>query len=446
MKTSTSEPGEAASERADHVPPTSPDESRQARGFYYGWVILGVAMMVTFMSGPGQSYSVAAFIDPMLADLKLLRSEYSLAYLVATLVSGATLPFVGRLLDALGSRRLLPLNAILLGLACLGMAGVRHLAELYLGMSFVRCLGQGALTLTGTWMVGQWFERRRGLAMGLLGLGSTLSFMVFPAGNNWLIGHYGWRTAWVVLGCGVWGLLGVPAFLLVRSRPEDLGVDPDRRIPSPSPTTSRSSASTVTSYPWNARQACRTATFWQVVSALATSAMVSTGLVFHQVSLLSEHGVSKSAALGLLSVQAFVACVVSVVGGYLADHIPPRRLLSASMILMALAIILLLLGVRSPLVALAYSILLGLHMGVQRCSGSVLMVNYFGRVNFGAINGIAMCLVVGAAALGPLPLALVKDYTGRYDLALMGLLFFPLASALAVWSAEPPRPPELVSP
>ena len=190
-------------------------------------------MMGMFMSGPGQSYSVAAFIDPMLADLGLLRSQYSLAYLVATLISGASLPFVGRALDRFGARRLLPAIALLLGLACLGMAGVRHLLGLYLGLTFVRCLGQGALTLISTWMVGQWFVRRRGLAMGLLGLGSTLSFMVFPAGNLWLIEGYGWRGAWTALAVAVWALLCVPAALLVRNRPENLGLEPDRPTTKP---------------------------------------------------------------------------------------------------------------------------------------------------------------------------------------------------------------------
>lgn len=405
-------------------------------------MILGVAMAGMFMSGPGQSYSMAAFIDPMLADLGLLRSQYSLAYLVATLISGASLPFVGRLLDAQGSRRVLPALALLLGLACLGMAGVRHLLGLYVGLTLVRCLGQGALTLVSTWMVGQWFERRRGIAMGLLGLGSTLSFMAFPASNLWLIEGYGWRDAWVALAFAVWALLGVPAALLVRNRPEDLGLEPDRPRPPSRPTAG--SAPTVASpapaHAWTARQACRTPAFWKVVSALATSAMVSTGLVFHQVSLLSERGVTKAAALGLLSVQAFFACVTSLVGGYLADRIPPRRLLSASMVFMALAIVLLM-GVRSPLVALPYSVLLGLHTGIQRCSGATVLVGYFGRAHFGAVKGIAMSLVIGAAALGPLPLALAKDCLGRYDLALLGLLLFPLASAVAVWSALPPRSP-----
>ena len=404
-------------------------------------MILGVAMTGMFMSGPGQSYSVAAFIDPMLADLGLLRSQYSLAYLVATLISGASLPFVGRALDRLGARLLLPAIALLLGLACHWMAGVRHLPGLYLGLTMVRCLGQGALTLVSTWMVGQWFVRRRGLAMGLLGLGSTFSFMAFPAGNLRLIEGYGWRGAWTTLGFVVWALLCLPAALLVRNRPEDLDPTADRPPTGPGDRSARTATLRESEPGWTARQAIRTAAFWRVVSALATSGMVTTGLVFHQVSILGGRGVSQESALGLLGVQAAFACVMSLVGGYLADRIPPRHLLSASMVLMAMAIVLLL-GVRSPLAALPYSALLGMHTGIQRCSGSVTLINFFGRAHFGSVHGIAMALVIGAAALGPLPLALAQDFLGGYRPALLLLLFFPVASAMAVWSAHPPGRPE----
>lgn len=429
--------------RKSRYRPLIPLQSKPSPG--YAWVILGVAMMGMFMSGPGQSYSVAAFIDPMLRDLGLLRSQYSLAYLVATLISGASLPFVGRALDALGARRMLPAIALLLGLACLWMSSVRHLLGLYLGLTMVRCLGQGALTLISTWMVGQWFFTRRGLAMGLLGLGSTFSFMIFPSNNLWLIEHHGWRNAWSVLAVSVWAILCIPAIFLVRNRPEHLDQESEPLTSNPkedpSPTHDRSE----TPYFWTARQASRTAAFWKVVSALATSAMVSTGLVFHQVSILSGWGVSKEAALGLLGVQALFACIMSLVGGYLADRMPARYLLSVSMVLIATAVILLLI-VKSSLVALPYSVLLGMHMGIQRSSGSLTIIEFFGRIHFGSINGLAMSLVVGAAALGPLPLALAKDYLGSYEPALLALLCFPLASAIAVWSAHPPGNPSRSAP
>jgi hypothetical protein len=111
------------------------------------------------------------------------------------------------------------------------------------------------------------------------------------------------------------------------------------------------------------------------------------------------------------------------------------------MVFLALAM-LLVLGVGSPALVLPYSILLGLHTGIQRCSGAVALLGAFGRLHFGSIKGLAMALVIASAALGPLPLALAKDHLGSYDLVLAAMTVLPVASALAVWGARPPRHPE----
>ena len=84
--------------------------------------MLGVGTLGMFLSAPGQSFSVAAFIDPMLVDLGLLRTDYSIAYLVAGLIGGALLPGIGLLLDRVGARALLPTLGLLLGIACLWMS------------------------------------------------------------------------------------------------------------------------------------------------------------------------------------------------------------------------------------------------------------------------------------------------------------------------------------
>ena len=135
---------------------------RSAFRWHPAWAVLGIAAAAQFMSAPGQSYSVAAFIDPMLADLGLLRTEFSMAYLVATLASGATLPFVGRLVDRYGARVMMPTVALLLGFACLWMSRIGGVVGLYVGFTLIRCLGQGSLTMISTWLVGEWFDKRRG--------------------------------------------------------------------------------------------------------------------------------------------------------------------------------------------------------------------------------------------------------------------------------------------
>jgi MFS family permease len=416
------------------------------RRFHPGWVILGMSAVIVFMSAPGQSYSVAAFIDPMLGDLGLLRTQYSLAYLVATVLGGLTLPMMGRWLDSFGARKMLPIVALLLGMACLWMGSIHHVAALYLGFAMIRCLGQGTLTLISSWIVGEWFERRRGLATGLVGLGGTLSVMCVPQINNLLIVQFGWRSTWMFLAAAVGALLIIPGIVILRDRPEDMGLLPDGRVPTDldksapvrvTADNSRPKFIQPTQVSWTASEACRTPTFWKLLAVISTCSMIGTGLIFHQVSLLGEHGVTRSNALWLMAVQAVVGTVSSVVAGYLTDRIQARYLLAASMLFISTALALWM-WVPSPVIAVVYAGLLGLQGGIIRTTGTVVWINYYGRLYQGAVRGLAMSIMVIAAAFGPLPLALAKDHFGSYQLALGCFLVFPLIAGVAVLTAEPP--------
>ncbi len=420
--------------------------------FHPGWVMLGVAAAGIYMSAPGQSYSVAAFIDPMLTDLNLHRTEFSAAYLVATLIGGLTLPWIGRLLDAWGARRMLPIVALLLGLACVWMSSIRTVVGLYIGFSLIRCLGQGSLTLISTWMIGEWFERRRGLATGLLGLGGTLSVMSVPQINDFLITEYGWRNSWMILAAVVAGVLVLPGMLLIRNRPEDMGLLPDGGFPTDSRHTYADPANPatpvvaadlhskhpmVTDESWTVSESIRSPTFWKLLSVVAACSLVGTGLVFHQVSLLAEHGVSRVDALRLMAVQAFVGTISSVVAGYLTDRIQARYLLFGSMLFLSLALLLLIV-MPSPGWSVVYAALLGLQGGIIRSTGTVVWINYYGRLYQGAVRGFAMSFMVIAAAFGPLPLALAKDHLGDYNRCLIGFLILPLLAGVGVLTAAPP--------
>lgn len=420
--------------------------------FHPGWIILGMAAVIVYMSAPGQSYSVSAFIDPMLTDLGLSRTQYSLAYLVATLLGGFTLPQMGRLLDSIGARRMLPVVALLLGGACLWMGRIENLLALYVGFTLIRCLGQGTLTLIASWIVGEWFERRRGLATGLMGIGGAVSTMTVPQINNFLIVEFGWREAWAILAAAVCVVLIIPGMALLRDRPEQMGLLPDGRVPDDEPADSSSSLPAEsqvsdrgkgliqpTQDSWTVGEACRTSTFWKLLAVISTCSMIGTGLVFHQVSLLGEHGVSTSNALWLLGFQAFVGTGSSLVAGYLTDRIESRYLLASCMLFLASALGLWL-WIPSPATAIAYAALLGLQGGVIRSTGMVVWINYYGRLHQGAVRGLALSVMVIAAAFGPLPLAMAKDGAGAsYDFALACFLVFPLVAGLAVLTAKTPQ-------
>lgn len=396
--------------------------------------MLGFAAAAQYMSAPGQSYSVAAFKEPMREGLAVSETQYSLAYGAATILSGLALPFVGRLVDRVGARVLLPAIALLLGGACVCMSRAEGIIGLYVGFMLIRPLGQGALTLVGTWLVGEWFERRRGFATAISGIGGSVSVMTIPLLNRWMIAEYDWRTAWFVLGCLVWTTLVLPAWLFVRDRPEDLGLQPDGLDSLEHPAKSGSDAVSA----WTVAQVLRDPTFWKLLSVPATSGMVGTGLIFHQVALLGSRGVSPTWALGLISFQAIVATIAVLAAGWLTDRYSNRHILGVSMLMLALATLIVLMMPR-PEHAIAYAALLGLHGSIMRSTGNVVWLNYYGRAHQGAVRGVAFAVMILAAAVGPLPFALAIDRLGSYNSALIAFAIVPLVAAGLVISARPPR-------
>lgn len=416
--------------------------------YFPGWTMLGIAALAQFLSAPGQSFSVAVFKDPMRTALGLSETQYSLAYGFATIVSACLLPFVGRLLDHWGARIVLPVTATGLAAACLFMSRIHTLPELYLGFSLVRSLGQGALTLISVWMVGEWFEKKRGRATALAGFGSAFSVMTVPLLNSWLINEYGWKTGWIVFAVTVGVCLILPGIFLVRNRPEDLGLHPDGLDPDWEPDPEPEDASTgktlrrplitATMESWTVREVLRDSTFWKLLSVITTHALVGTGLVFHQISLLGSHGVPENWAINMMVFQAICATALMFPAGWFTDRFPSRYILCFSMLCLSVANIIVLV-MPAVWMVIFYSFLLGVTGSIFRSTATVVWINYYGRLNQGAVRGVAWSMMILASALGPLPVALSIDLFKSYNPVLCLFAIIPLLAAFAVWSAHPPR-------
>jgi MFS family permease len=210
-----------------HSGPRDAFALRVNRRWFYGWPMLAIAGLAMFASGPGQSHTFSVFITPIGQSLGITTTAVSSAYAVATLAAAFGLPYVGRMVDRFGVRHVLLLVASLFGLAQIGFGAIGNLALLALGFAALRFLGQGSLMLCSANLVSQWFSRKRGFALSLMGLGFAATMAAHPPLAQWLIDSVGWREAWLWLGIVTWLLLLPPILLLVQNRPEDLGLEPD---------------------------------------------------------------------------------------------------------------------------------------------------------------------------------------------------------------------------
>lgn len=400
--------------------------------------MLGFSAAAQFMSAPGQSYSVSAFNKPMQDGLGLSETSLSLAYSVATIISGLVLPWTGRQVDRFGARRVLPVVAALLATACVVMSNVSGLPTLYVGFTMIRCLGQGAMWLIGTWIVGEWFLKKRGIATALSGIGATLSIMLFPVLNLTLIESFGWQNAWLALAGIVAVTMIVPPALFLRNRPEDIGLRPDGARPETDDENPANVVVNPTTDAWTLSEVLRDPTFWKLISVGFCAGMIGTGLVFHQETILAAHGISKTMAMSLISFQAVIGTIATFGAGWLTDRVRAERLMAAAMLMLSGSVAIAWLMPHPSLIFL-FAVLGGLNGSILRTAGTVVWVNYYGRENQGVIRGAALSSMILAAALGPLPLAMANDYWGSYGSALALFTVLPLLSMGLVLTASQPK-------
>ena len=306
------------------------------------------------MTTPGQTVGVSVFLDKIIADLGVSRAAVSLLYTLGTLAGSFSLPFVGRFIDWRGPRVAVVIIAALFALACVWMGFVGSLAGLLVGFVLIRGLGQGALGLVSIHVINIWFVRRRGLSVGLAGVGVALATAFFPSLIEGLIGAFGWRGAYMMLGALVAVTILPVGALLFRGHPERYGLVPDGRAERDAP------AEAV----FTAAEARRTVTFWLFALGGFSVAALSTGLIFHHYSIMAAGGLDRVAAATVFIPFGFVAAGANLTTGFLMDRLPPRFLLSTSLAFLCAALALAT-HVSSPAIILAYGGLLGLVQGMS---------------------------------------------------------------------------------
>ncbi len=400
---------------------------------FYGWVIVPVAAISMFATGPGQSHLIGLFFDPISTELGLSRTSIAIAYGSATLVAALLLPKMGGLIDRFGAATILWLIALGLGLSCILFSFAANWIYVAVGFAFLRFLGQGSLILNCTNIVSQWFSRRRGFALGLMSLGFPISMALHPPLCQWLIETIGWRQTWVWLGVSTWVLMLPPILLLAHSKPEQVGLTPDG-ITTPQESERASAVTGLT-----LKEALTTPAFYILTTSLFFLSMLVTALHVENKSILMHHGLSATQAASMFTVIGITAALSSPLVGRMLDRFRSERMLSGGLLIMSASLVSITL-VHDLKSAVVYALIFGLNNGITMTYFAFLLPRYFGRKHLGNIQGVSQMVGVLGASLGPLPLALALDFSGNYDFTLKGLAIIPIiCSVVALFLREPPQ-------
>ena len=386
-----------------------------------------------FCTGPGQSYVFSVFIDSIIADTGLSRTGVSVLYLASTALSALLVTSVSRLADRYGPRIMLVAAGFGLGAACFGMAFATHILLFFVAFASLRAMGQGSLSINCILLVNQWFVSRRGRAVGMMTMGAVASTALFPPFAKFLIDSIEWRGAYTVLGVLVIGLIVPVVLLIVRNRPEDMGLFPDGSDGPPASETSQR-ASTAR----RRANVYRTPSFWLLAIALSTPSLVSTALIFHQASIFEENGLSATVAASVFAIYSASPAVSSLAAGFVVDRIGPNALVVFSMATLLATLVLAVLT-DSLLLAVFYVMMMGISAGSYIIVQSTIWAWHYGRHGLGRIQGPAMTLSVCASAAGPLPLAVLHELTGTYTLGMLLMMALPVLSVVVLLLIRPER-------
>ena len=421
----------------------------QTYPFYYGWVILAVATLGTICTGPGQTYCVSLFLEYFIDELSLSRSTVSSLYTAGTLLGSFALPFVGRQFDRLGARFMITCIAFLFGIACIFMGLVHNALMLGIGFFLIRMLGQGSLSLSCTNVINQWWVQRRGPLLGLSGtIVALFGLGLTPNIIHWLIPILGWRYTYIALGCILIVFLAPISLYFVRNRLEDFDILPDargreysirpsKRLQGILALLKRPEVETPEVH-WTVDEAIRTPIFWVFNVSKAAIALISTGLLFHIVSIFADNNLPVSFAAAAYLPIALAAACTNLIGGLLVEVIRLRTILAYSLVCMAIALTMAP-YLNSALQVSFFGICLGASIGLSQTVHTVAWAKYYGRLHLGSISGLVSTCVVAASAIGPLPMGIAHDVLGSYDSTLLIFAVIPVILAISCLFVDTPK-------
>jgi MFS family permease len=408
--------------------------------FYYGWVVVAIAALGVFFSGPGQTYSVSVFIDSYINDFGWSRSEVSSIYSAATLLSGLCMFFVGRFIDRFGQRRMMVFVSIALVVACFWNSYVSNMTMLFIGFFLIRLFGQGSMTLIPNTLVPQWFITNRGKALSYMAIGGFASSALFPPFNAWLVTQYGWSFSWKFWGILILIIFTPLALYFVRNKPEELGLLPDGRKVNHSLNGEASDTDEEElEVNWSYQEAIKTKAFWLILFCVSIPALINTGLTFHLISIFKWNGLSAGSAAVVLSLMALIGFPVTLIAGRVLDRVKVKYILAA-IFLSEIIFTLFLLVTKTPWLAIAFGVLWGISGGFERIALNYVWPSYFGRSALGSIKGTASTVMVLGSAFGPLPFGFAYDTFGGYtEILLLSLIFPVLGIVCSLFASKPEK-------
>lgn len=408
--------------------------------FFYGWWIIGTGGLVQGYAAGVFFHGFGAFFTPIIETFGWSRGGTALALSFNRIQSGGMSIVVGYLVDKYGPRMLMAFGLFITGLGFIGMSQMQELWHFYSIMALI------TLGMTfGTFIpivatAGNWFVRKRSLAMGLVMSSAAIGAMMIPL-LVWFVDSVGWRHALLTVGIGFW-IVGIPAVVMMIRRPEDIGLRPDgepvrRRVtgwPQVPDTERRIPIFT----------AVKTRFFWQLAIATSLGELVGSTTLLH-IDAMQTFDISRTTAGISIFGFALASFAGRLVMGYIGDLSDKRHLMAIAFYMQIIGV----LGLVSLNVTvggvflgqwglLFFALFFGGGFGSSIPVRMAMIGDYFGRETYGSMLGIMSTLNSAIGAIGPVFVGVMFDVTGTYRTPFLILIVVLVISGPMMMTLETP--------
>jgi MFS family permease len=397
--------------------------------FFYGWVIVIASLAIQTVVF-GAMYSFGVFFKPLSAELGLSRTATSLVAAIGAVVVGLLGIAAGALSDRYGPRIVVFTSGFLLGLGHLLTSWINAAWQLYLTYGLVRGLGTSGAYSPILSTVARWFEKKRGLALGMVVAGIGLGTMLLLPFSAYLITTYQWRQSIRIIGVLIWVIV-LPAALFLRRNPEEMKLLPYGRLATAeaeSPSAGDAAAGRSSTL-W---EALSTRNLWTLLFIFALYAFALGMVMVHLVPYATDIGISPTMAATFMSAIGGASITGRIGMGAIADRIGIKAAMAISLAFMAVPLSLLS-GVHIPLFFYLLTIIFGFGYGGMVPQLPAATGYIFGMKSLGSIFGVVTLGATMGQATGPLLAGYIYDVTQSYQSAfLLGVLSLFLGITLAL--------------
>src|SRR5574337_1005553 len=402
---------------------------------YYPWLIAIMGLLVLMISNGLTITGITAFDPSLLTEFGWSRAVLKFRDLVTLLLAGLLAPFLGVLIDRAGPKILVLAGSLLLAILYFAYSQIHSITQVYLiHIGFAAVLVAAGLNVAVI-MVSQWFVAKRGVALGITLIGSSLGGVVLPKVIVAMLPALGWRESFMWLSVIPLGLL---VLLIVRT-PAQMGMQP-LGADAPDGNGSAGLRATTNGLPdIGYAAALRTRTFWALTMVAMTTFYSILAVSGHLFLYMRDMSFDLATAGDAMAVMFGTAMVGKFAFGLMADYFPPKRVFLVNIAIMVGGA-LLLAGMKPSLIWYAL-VLFGLGWGGLYTMIQLLAVNAFGLSSAGKILGTITLLDATSGGLGIWITALLYDRFGSYHVAFIFIAGLVMAAFIAATRVRNERQP-----